>query len=104
MADAPQRSVPEMTVSFVSLLGALPFLSACDLQPAFEMSPASTLTESATTAEPFTTRTRAADGGVMVYVPAGRFTMGGDEKDPEVWDGEVPAHSVYLDAFWQCYL
>ncbi len=36
------------------------------------------------------------DGMVMMYVPAGTFTMGWDEGKPN----EQPEHKVYLDAFW----
>jgi formylglycine-generating enzyme required for sulfatase activity len=36
------------------------------------------------------------DGMVMVYVPAGEFTMGSDMGEPN----EGPAHIVSLDAFW----
>ncbi|HRQ25217.1 MAG TPA: SUMF1/EgtB/PvdO family nonheme iron enzyme, partial [Anaerolineales bacterium] len=36
------------------------------------------------------------DGMVMVFVPAGEFTMGSDAGD----DDEKPVHQVYLDAFW----
>lgn len=32
----------------------------------------------------------------MVYVPAGEFTMGSDNGEPD----EKPVHQVYLDAFW----
>ncbi len=44
-------------------------------------------------------RSREADGMVMVYVPAGGFTMGSPPGEP--WDqGESPQRTVYLDAFW----
>lgn len=36
------------------------------------------------------------DGRVMVYVPAGEFTMGSDTGQPS----SKPAHKVNLDAFW----
>ena len=32
----------------------------------------------------------------MVYVPAGEFTMGSDQGDPD----ELPIHTVYLDAYY----
>lgn len=36
------------------------------------------------------------DGATLVYVPAGKFIMGSDRG----YEGEKPAHVVYLDAFW----
>lgn len=36
------------------------------------------------------------DGMVLLYVPAGEFTMGSDNGEPV----EKPVHKVYLDAFW----
>jgi formylglycine-generating enzyme required for sulfatase activity len=42
------------------------------------------------------TITRPADGGVMVYVPAGEFTMGSNLGTIR----EVPVHTVFLDAYW----
>jgi serine/threonine-protein kinase len=36
------------------------------------------------------------DGMTLLYVPAGPFTMGNDNGQPD----EKPAHMVYLDAFW----
>ena len=37
------------------------------------------------------------DGMTLLYVPAGSFTMGSDNSPN---DNEIPAHTVYLDAFW----
>jgi formylglycine-generating enzyme required for sulfatase activity len=42
------------------------------------------------------TMTSEKDGMVLVYVPAGGFTMGSDDGDPD----ERPVHTVYLDAFY----
>jgi formylglycine-generating enzyme required for sulfatase activity len=39
---------------------------------------------------------RESDGAEMVLVPAGEFTMGGEDGE----DDEKPVHQVYLDAFW----
>ncbi|MEP7133841.1 MAG: formylglycine-generating enzyme family protein [Chloroflexota bacterium] len=36
------------------------------------------------------------DGMMLLYVPAGKFTMGNDNNGDDV----KPAHLVYLDAFW----
>jgi formylglycine-generating enzyme required for sulfatase activity len=62
------------------------------------------------------TYTRPTDGMVMVYIPAGEFTMGStdDEMDHALalctgyyydcernrFEGEQPAHTVALDGFW----
>lgn len=42
------------------------------------------------------TRIRAKDEAVMVYVPAGEFAMGSDSGD----DDEQPIHGVHLDSYW----
>jgi serine/threonine-protein kinase len=36
------------------------------------------------------------DGMMMVFVPEGEFTMGGNDGDSD----EKPVHAVFLDAFW----
>ncbi|HSR29833.1 MAG TPA: formylglycine-generating enzyme family protein, partial [Anaerolineae bacterium] len=46
------------------------------------------------------TRSRAADGAEMVYVPAGEFLMGSTDADRKAATDEKPQHTVYLDAFW----
>ena len=40
------------------------------------------------------------DGRTMVFIPAGEFTMGSDDADPDVWIYAGPAHKVYVDAFY----
>jgi len=45
---------------------------------------------------PGATRVREVDGMVMIYVPAGPFTIGSDEGE----NNEKPARTVTLDAFW----
>ena len=42
------------------------------------------------------TRVRLADGMTMDYVPEGDFSMGSNNGDY----GELPVHTVYLDAYW----
>jgi formylglycine-generating enzyme required for sulfatase activity len=42
-------------------------------------------------------RTSPKDGMTLLYIPAGEFTMGSDNN--QVAD-QMPAHKVYLDAFW----
>ncbi len=39
-------------------------------------------------------------GMVLVYVPAGEFTMGSTDDDRDADDDEKPQHKVTLDAFW----
>jgi len=36
------------------------------------------------------------DGMVLLYIPAGEFTMGSEDGDAD----EKPVHTIYLDAFW----
>ncbi len=36
------------------------------------------------------------DGIIMIYIPAGEFTMGANDGD----DDEKPPHKVYLDGYW----
>lgn len=76
-----------------------------------------TPTASATPPAPTNTPTRAApsptptlppgaegvrdkDKAVMVFVPAGTFTMGSTDADAAADSDEKPAHDVTLDAFW----
>ena len=47
------------------------------------------------------------DGAMMVYVPEGEFLMGSDADDDyydeffeDIFGDEIPAHLVYLDAYW----
>jgi formylglycine-generating enzyme required for sulfatase activity len=42
----------------------------------------------------------AADGMIMVYVPAGEFLMGSVSDDPDSDRDESPRHLVSLDGFW----
>jgi formylglycine-generating enzyme required for sulfatase activity len=49
---------------------------------------------------PIKTAVRAADGKVIIYVPAGEFLMGSTETDSLANEDEKPQHRVYLDAFW----
>jgi formylglycine-generating enzyme required for sulfatase activity len=45
---------------------------------------------------PGSIQTRPKDGMLMVYIPAGEFTMGSDVNNND----EKPAHKVNLDGFW----
>ncbi len=40
------------------------------------------------------------DGMVMVWVPAGEFTMGSANTDTEANSDEKPQHRVYIEGFW----
>lgn len=47
------------------------------------------------------TKTNPIDGAEMVYVPAGKFTMGSDAStDPYFYGAEGPPHTVDLADFW----
>jgi formylglycine-generating enzyme required for sulfatase activity/serine/threonine protein kinase len=45
-------------------------------------------------------QTRSKDAMVMVYVPAGEFSMGSTNADSDARDNEKPQHTVTLGAFW----
>lgn len=45
-------------------------------------------------------KSRDMDGMVMVYVPAGSFSMGTAADFPGVYENELPLHEVNVDAFW----
>jgi formylglycine-generating enzyme required for sulfatase activity len=66
------------------------------------LTPVSTIFVSTLSAPPDagTSRTRLADGMVMVYVPAGKFLMGSSDQDLHASGNEKPQHSVDLEAFW----
>ena len=49
---------------------------------------------------PVVARTREQDGAQVLLVPAGGFMMGSDAADVRAYADEIPAHFVYLDAFW----
>jgi formylglycine-generating enzyme required for sulfatase activity len=40
------------------------------------------------------------DGMILLYVPAGEFTMGSDANSSYVKNDQRPSHQVFLDAFW----
>jgi formylglycine-generating enzyme required for sulfatase activity len=46
------------------------------------------------------TQVSESDGMVLVYVPAGEFLMGSDDRDPDAYGSEQPQHTVFLDEFW----
>jgi len=96
-----------ITLFVVSLLGML--ISGCTPgqlfgptlapSPTLTYIPRATLAAEYSTPSPFgigSTWIRPADGMVMVYVPAGEFTMGNDRGDPD----EQPFHTVTLDGYW----
>ena len=51
-------------------------------------------------AKPIKTETNAIDHAEMVWVPAGEFTMGSEDTDPDAGDDQKPAHKVYVDGYW----
>ena len=68
-------------------------LAANTATPASTATPAFTATPSGPTIG--STTTRSADGMTLMYVPEGEFIMGDDFSERE-----LPAHMVYLDAYW----
>ena len=85
----------------------------CTLQNTFTPSIASTITIDIPNPQIGSTWMRPQDGMMMVYVPAGEFTMGIDADDALVicekyldgcdrlwYTDEEPVHTVYLDAYW----
>jgi formylglycine-generating enzyme required for sulfatase activity/phage FluMu protein Com len=46
------------------------------------------------------TRLREIDGMTEIYIPEGEFLMGGDDSVQDEWPGEIPQHTVLLDAYW----
>jgi serine/threonine-protein kinase len=57
--------------------------------------PTATRTLTPTPSIAATTQVSSKDASIMVFVPAGEFTMGGASTI-----GDRPVHKVYLDAFW----
>lgn len=94
-----------------AFLAAFGLLTGCLSAASTSYVPTSTLASAATiipsptgaptsrakpTSVPIVTETRQSDGMMMVYIPAGNFTMGSDDGEAD----EGPVHEVYLDAFW----
>lgn len=52
------------------------------------------------TPPPGATSVAGADGMILVFVPAGEFTMGSPNSDPQAFGNEKPEHTVYAPAFW----
>ena len=46
------------------------------------------------------TMTSSVDVMTLVYVPAGEFLMGSDDRDLDADRDETPQHTVHVDAFW----
>ena len=40
------------------------------------------------------------DGSVMIYIPAGEFSIGAGENDPDADPDEFPQKTIFLDAYW----
>lgn len=58
-------------------------------------------TESFPTPTPdFSDQPKGFDKAVIVYIPAGEFTMGAAEENKEALSSEKPAHQVDLSAYW----
>ena len=82
-------AAPESTASLI------PQETATATQTGIPPSPTPT---SAETSTPETVKTSLTDGMTQLYIPAGTFIMGGLDVYQE--SDELPAHEVYLKAFW----
>jgi formylglycine-generating enzyme required for sulfatase activity len=85
----------------------IPSQTPTNLEPSPTLEPSLSPTPSETaTFAPGSIRTISIDGMVQVYVPAGEFTMGADDKDAQTHlkpgraYSEVPVHQVTLDSYW----
>ncbi|WKZ38886.1 MAG: SUMF1/EgtB/PvdO family nonheme iron enzyme [Anaerolineales bacterium] len=85
LSRVPAASPPEQTTATVTITSAA----------TVTITPAATVTITPTPGIG-STMISERDGMVMVFVPAGEFTMGSDNGEPD----EKPVHQVYLDAFW----
>jgi formylglycine-generating enzyme required for sulfatase activity len=85
-------SMKTITSRFCFVLMAMPFLAQCQ-------SPGKTSASAPEIGKEY--HPPGTKGGPMVFVPAGKFWMGCNDKvDNECFDDEKPYHQVYLDAFY----
>ena len=97
--DALATQVAQARADAAVLTASVPTPTSTTLSAGPSARPAHTnAPEANPTLAPGTTRTRTRDGTVMVYVPAGEFTMGSPEGEGQ--PNERPQHQVTLDAFW----
>ena len=102
-AVTPPSDTPTATLTQPAPAGPslTPTPQPTDTPPALTPSATSTPIPSLLpTPAPGTESTREKDAVVMVFVPAGTFTMGSTDADPDAYSDEKPAHDVTLDAFW----
>ena len=93
LATLPQEPAPSMTP-----LPTFTLYPTWTPETAAEATATEQMIQTEATEEQADTRTNAADGAVLVYVPAGEFLMGSNA--PAANPDEKPEHTVYLDAFW----
>ncbi len=68
--------------------------------PTNPSSPSPTLIPSATST-PIPTVVNQVDNSPLLYIPAGKFTMGSDSNiDPYFWGAEAPAHEVFVSEYY----
>lgn len=77
-----ETSVPAVTITSEPTATNTPSATETSVPPTPTLGVGSTLTGN--------------DGMSLLYIPAGKFTMGSDDGN----DDEKPAHTVNLDAFW----
>ena len=98
-----------LTIVFLASCSFVPSTSNIPISPTRTSQPATTQTVETAMPIPLPTTTSASlelgvgstmssekDGMILVYVPAGEFSMGNDSG----WQEESPIHTVNLDAFW----
>ncbi len=85
-----------LLISFSYGLGRSAFQAGVENRVGYFGTYAPTITPTFTPGPGATSTPRAADGMVMVFIPAGEFQMGSESGDSD----ERPVHRVYTDAFW----
>jgi serine/threonine-protein kinase len=99
-ANSPAAPVATSTITAELPTQTMPAATLAP-EPTLQPTPAATATPTVGS-----TRVIDVDGMVQVYVPAGDFTMGSNEKDAKksLAGGraypEIPVNTVYLDGYW----
>ena len=104
-------SEPTQTPTETATLTPIPPTATATVTPTATLTPTPTVTFTPTLGIG-STQVSPKDGMVLVYVPEGEFLMGSTEADIDkvmaqcsnckrkYFNGELPQHKVYLDAYW----